>query len=430
MASDKTNPLVTCHVSPVTFAMGKKQRERKEKKLAQRPHGIAPSQRAADDTFAGPISPQAQLVLNRMADPRDIPEERAIQWIMDSAALRDEEEFWDFHLDDAATLRALNRVMPRYEARLERAIRISKEEAQEEFDEARIEMVKLVFTHALRRDFLERFDRMLKRMLAGTETDKLAMALYVRALLDEKDLPWGIFGLVTQIFGESQERAMAPMDLIEDLSDELTQALGGEEGAQEWGRLLKDKASANKFWQAVESNPELVEKIQEHFDEMLDEFEGEIAEGVYDFEVIPLDEAAHLLATIVQENMESGIDPETADQDAMYERTTEFIAAALQDKLTPDRLDEIENVLRAKLDEWERTRHPRTHALRLEIEELHNEPVAENLFLEALYRGALLKLTHQLQQVAAQMEQSEHPIPSSPPDLADRVRSTFKRVNQ
>jgi len=409
--------------------MGKKQRERKEKKLAQKPRGIAPSPFVADDIFAGPISPQAQLVLDRMAGPDTVPEERAIQWILDSAELRDEEEFWDFHLDDAATLRALDRVMPRYQARLERAARISEDKAVEEFDEARIEMIGQVFTHELRREFRERFDRMLKRMLAGAETDKLAMALYVRELLDQKNLPWGIIGLVTRIFSESQERAMMPADLIEGLSDALAQALGVERDAVELAKLLEHSPAADELWQAIGENPELLEKIRGQLDKMLDDFEREISEGVYDFEVFTTAEAARAIAALVQDDMENDIDLKTADETWLLERASKFITAVLQELLTPQRLAEIQAILQTKYAEWERSRHPRANALRLEIEKLQDGPAAEHLFIEALYRSAMLKLTHQLRQVATQMEQSEHPIAPPPPDLADRIRDTFKRVN-
>ncbi len=409
--------------------MGKKQRERKEKKLAQKPRGIAPSPFVGDDIFAGPISPPAQLVLNRMSDIREVPEERAIQWILDSAELREEEEFWDFHLDDAVTLQALNRVMPRFEARLERAARISEDKVAEEFDEARIEMIGQVFTHELRREFRERFDRMLKRMLAGTKTDKLAMALYVRAMLAQKDLPWGIIGLVTRIFSESQERAMASMDRSDELRAAVSQAMGIEGDAEELAKLLENRASVEKLAHLVVSNPELDERIQDYIDETLDEFEHDVASGVYDLEVFTPEQAAHTLVAIVKDNVKNDIDPETADSDMMQEHTSKFIVAALQALLTPERLDEIQVVLEAKLNEWERFGHPRTQALRIEIEELRNDPMAENPFLAALYRGAMLKLTHQLQQMATQMEQREHPIAPPPPDLADHIRNTFKRAN-
>lgn len=409
--------------------MSKKQRERKAKKLAQKPQGAAPLPYIGEDIFTGPISPQAQRVLNRMADTEEVPEERAIQWILKSVALRDEDEFWDFHLDDAQTARALDRVMPRYTARLERAARISKERAREEFDEARIEMIDLVFTRALRRDFLQRFDQMLKRLLAGTETDTLAMALYLRELLRDKRLPWGIVGLVTRIFDESQERAMTSLHQGEELADAFRQARGFQGSAAELLERLKDNPSAQELTQGLKAKPELDAKIHEHVDAMLSGFEQELAKGVYDFEVFTPEEAAQTIRALARDNNENNIDPETADPEFMLERTDEFITQALQEILTPKRLAEIEQTLQDKLEDWQRSQHPRTVALKTEIESLREDPPAENPFLDALYRNAMLKLTHQLHQLGTKLEQAENTAEPPAPSLRDRVRGTFKRIH-
>src|SRR5581483_9634267 len=120
--------------------MGRKQRERKQRKLEQRPRGAAPlPERGA--WLNTPMSPLAQSIVQRLAVKPDLTDERAMHVLLDSAELRAEPELASLSFDYDRVARALEYVMPRHMDRIERAAKISADEAQQRYDDARIEMI-------------------------------------------------------------------------------------------------------------------------------------------------------------------------------------------------------------------------------------------------------------------------------------------------
>ena len=167
--------------------MGKKQRERKERKEQQKRPGAAPPSWAS-----GEVSPEARKIMDALGRGELFRNEMQLfEIVTNSMMLLDEPEFEDYEFDVDEVTRVVTPILKAREPELERARAVSQEEYSAVYDELRMEAVDALLTRERRREFLRRYDAMLRRVLAGSETDKIQVALVTRSVFDQKGFPWG-----------------------------------------------------------------------------------------------------------------------------------------------------------------------------------------------------------------------------------------------
>lgn len=387
--------------------MGKKQRERKERRLAQRRPGIP--QPSAEPLFTGPVSPQARRVLDRLARAPQFDENRAIQVLMASADLRDEPEFEDLYFEVAAVSRALARVMPRYQSKLERAAAQGQDAQQQVYDDARIEMIEQVATREFRREFLRRYDRMLNRLAAGIEMPRFEQAVLLRPLLQNKTFPWGIVGLVTRIFSETQQTLLEPVVDSEETIEQLQQVLGDLGSADELLTRLQNPAASDALMARIESSEQARAVLQEHAERILQNFEEAIFKGAIELDLFTPDEIAQSMLELVQARKQLDASLGNPNADAVRQNTDRILAHKLDTLVTPERLAQMTSQLAAVRDEWYHSGNPHAPSLDMEISDLADMTPSENPFLQSLLRASLQKLiqVHETTKSAAAQSPSD-----------------------
>ena len=151
-------------------------------------------------------------------EPGYFAKDNVIRLLQDSVTLRQEPEFADFYLDPRRTLEAVARHFPRLSRRLERVRRRHEDRARLIYDDFRIAVLGDLGTPQFRQELQRRLTRCLDRLQRGHDAKKIEVALFLGGMLNyekrtttgsKKTLPLGVYALVTAIYEDSFDRAMA-----------------------------------------------------------------------------------------------------------------------------------------------------------------------------------------------------------------------------
>lgn len=173
----------------------------------------------------------AQEVAERIiAGGPDYLDENLPRLMVASAELREEREFADLTLDPQRTLEAAAHHFVRFRRRLVRAAKRSEKRAAGVFDDYRIAALEDLDSPELREDLHRRLDRFIARAQHRGDPEKLEAAILLSMLLQEdqqltrKPLPLGLCGLMTVVYEETLDRAMAEVPDAEEIAcEELTE---------------------------------------------------------------------------------------------------------------------------------------------------------------------------------------------------------------
>lgn len=159
----------------------------------------------------------------------DYLDENLPRLIASSGDLRNEREFADLTLDPQRTLEVAALHFARFRRRLLRTAKRNLERLDEVYDEYRIAAIEELETPELRADLRRRLDRFIARNQHRGDPDKLEAAMFYAMCLApeqevlQKPLPLGLFGLMTVIYEETINRAMAEIPDAEEIAgEELT----------------------------------------------------------------------------------------------------------------------------------------------------------------------------------------------------------------
>jgi len=364
--------------------MSKKQRERKQQKLAQKPRGAAPP-----NWFNPDMSQQAQSVMQEVAgtDAKQ-SEEQVMQALMDSASLRGEPELKDFEFDAAQVERVVNGLLPKYTPLLEQARAVSDEELQNVYDDLRIEAVDALMTREKRQEFLRGYDAMLRRLLGGTESDKIKLALVVRSMLDQKEVPWGIVALVTDYFEDAKSQVLEEYQITESMFTKMLQEAGVETNDQELLALLQDPDRMGQIAESLHLTPEQQDRMQELSGNLLKEFEAELFTGNVELALFTEDEmidTADQVNTFTTDHHWAGREPQPEEAQGLVQ----LLRARIKEMMTPERLAVMQQDLSTAADDWLAEGYTEAALLRMERDALNDVSPEENSFLYAALIGQL-----------------------------------------
>jgi hypothetical protein len=191
----------------------------------------------------------------------DYLDENIIRLMQASGELRDEREFADFTLDPQQTLEAAAHHFARFRRRLSRAARRDKDKAAMVYDDYRIAALEDLDTPQLREEVRRRLNRFVARAQHRGDPDKLEAAILLSILLDaeqkatKKPVPLGICGLMTVVYEDTFDRAMA------EVPD--AQEIAGEELTELWRsrRMEKDMAALTAVTKKAKSLDDLERRI-------------------------------------------------------------------------------------------------------------------------------------------------------------------------
>jgi len=416
------NTLLSLIPHPSSFLpMGKKQRLRKEQKLAQKPRGNAPP-----DWLSEGVSPEAQKVMEKLARMNPFSnEQQFMRAMMESAELRDEPELRDFHFEPDEVGRAINRLLPKYEPLLERAKKRGAEEVQTTYDDMRIEVLEQVLTRERRQDFLKRYDALLRRLMKGQDTKKLEQTLIVRTLLDQKELPWGANALVSAIFEEAKAAAFERYEKATDILMQLVKKENPEADEQQLLELLQDPQKIQELTNSLTIPPSMLEQMQEMTGDVIDEFESALYAGEMELELFTETELAQVVEKINRLAIAERWNPSTEISSESAQRLAGIIEQNLREIMTDERLSAMERDLEAIEQEWVAAGITEAALLRIERGDLREIEPAENRFLYSVLLGQIRRADETADDDRAEdVSRSDLPNPSS---LRERIGNIFKR---
>ncbi len=211
--------------------------------------------------------------------------------MQDGAMLRQEPEFADLYFDSRQTLEATVRHFPRFKRRLDRVDRRERERVQLVYDDYRIAVLDDLDTPEFRQDLQRRLARCTARLNRRHDVEKTELALFLSMFLDtetrkkigrKKLVPLGAYALVTTIYEESFDHAMAE---IPDARDMIGETLYDMWCAR---RHIEDMALIHAVVEQIDAFDELAVRVatdpalarawqrQEWY--LIDEFQAHIAQ--------------------------------------------------------------------------------------------------------------------------------------------------------
>lgn len=364
--------------------MSKKQRERKQRKEQQKRPGAVPPNWAT-----GEISPQAREIMEELGRGELFRNERQLfEIVTNSAILRHEPEFDDFAFDAEQVTRIATPMLAAREQELERARSVSEQEFYAVYDEVRTQAIDALLTRERRREFLQRYDAMLRRLLAGTETDKLTTAVVTRSIFDQKDFPWALAGIVIELFEEARESIR---NRVENVRETIINALKKQHPDMtdaEIEALLDDPERLEQMVAEIGVPPEQLAELEDMTDRIMADFEGALYSGSIPLDLFhddELEEAALRLNAISDAVQLQGGKPQPPD----LETFARVLQALVGEIMTPERQATLKEDLDTIIREWEQSSNTQSMLLEMERDAMTGIEPAENRFIFAALVGQL-----------------------------------------
>lgn len=211
--------------------------------------------------------------------------------MIDSATLGQEPEFADLYFDSRQTLQAAARHFPRLIRRLKRVARRAGEGAILVYDDYRIAVLNDLDTPQFRQELQRRLARCTNRLKGGNDADKIEIALFLALFLmpearkvvrGKKPLPLGVCGLVTTIYEDSFDHAMAEIpearDIIGDTLYDLWCARHNKEDMAVIRAAVEQIDAFEELAVRMETDPTLTQAWRRQEPYLIEEFQAYVAQ--------------------------------------------------------------------------------------------------------------------------------------------------------
>ncbi len=338
-------------------------------------------------------SPAAQVIAQRMANGGvDYLKQNLIHIMIDSAKLAEEAEFRDLYLDDEKAPQVTERWLKKYDKRLEAAQKKGPDEYHEVADEMRIEIVAELATPVFRKEVDQRLQTLMDRLMTGRDTKKLEMVMMLTPALRMKSIPWGVCGLILEIYNRTMQRAMQEYEEEQGVFDAVTEALKAEgEEKIDIFAILKHPDKLEQVGKKIfEAQPGLRERAEKKIWEMVDAFEDALGHGDVELSLFSEEELMLPFQRIQAEFGEPFTQVQPSEE--MRERIFEAIRQALSEIMTPERFRRFREDVEKKATDWLRTRQKWGAAIQFELGHLDGNPYEENKFILAAFIGQIYRL--------------------------------------
>jgi hypothetical protein len=309
-----------------------------------------------------------------------------IRVMRDSGSLAEEPEFADLYLDEKKVVQATERWLKKYDKRLAAAEKMGPDEHHKVFDEMRIKVIAELATPAFRKDVNGRLHALLDRLVETDDLDKLETVLYLIPLLDMKDIPWGLCGLILQLYHRTLQKAMQEYEEEEEVYGALLEEIesaGGEE--VDVLKLLESPEKLEQLEQKIFAKPGLRERAEKQIWNMVVAFEKELLEGKVALDLFTQEELVLPFGRI-QAEFGEGVD-QLEPSDETRGRFIDILRQTIAEIMTPERQERFRSDVQAEARTWLRERRKWGAALRAELSWLEDTKYEENKFVLAAFMG-------------------------------------------
>jgi hypothetical protein len=362
--------------------MGKKSREKKQRRM----QGREVPGRASSFALVPGTSPAQQALNERiLRGGAHYLQDNFIRIMQGSHRLRNEPEFRDLFFDLERTDAIRSRVMEKHEKQLPQVLKKSKDEQQVFYDEVRIEIIDELAAPGFRDEVLRRLGNLTQRLASGKEVDKFEMALILQSVLEQKEIPWGLCGLITAIYEASA--AQAEKQMGSDLKEfEAVLQAAEREGSLE--RLLTQPDGSPEVLQVVQrlqKKPGLMQHLEHETHQAIQEFEQAIADGKVRLDLFTVEELQRPFKALAEDVSRNRSDLAKVDPQELANQFAEYVRRTLAEVMTRERTQRMKADLQRLSAEWLRARNWMGAAIPAEIYWLDSVAPAENPFLYAAY---------------------------------------------
>lgn len=303
--------------------------------------------------------------------------------------LRKEPEFRDLAFDVDETVEVSLRVREKYENRVLQLRHGSKSEQAQLRDEIRAEIIEELTTPDFRRDVLRRLDRAIDRLMKTSSADKLELALVLKTLLESKQVPWGLCGMMTDLYCATIDRAEQLARAEEEVFAEFRQAFKDGKDMDGLQAIREDPERLAALARKLEAQPGLNDHLQRETEKRLHAFEQAVSRREVELDLFTDKELLRPYIYLKEYVDEHKIDLAKVDQDKMAEQFTESIKRAIREIMTPERVEEMKHCLEQTSQTWLRAGNPHGALLQIELSYLETEDPSTNPFLQSGFLGQL-----------------------------------------
>ncbi len=338
-------------------------------------------------------SPAAQAIAQRMANGGlDYLKQNLIRIMIDSAKLAEEIEFKDLYLDSEKAAQVTERWLKKYDKRLDAAKKKNPDEYHKVADEMRVEIVAELATPAFRKAVDQRLQTLMDRLMIGRDTKNLETVTMLTSALRMKSIPWGLCGLILEIYNRTMQQAMQEYDEDQGVFDAVAEALK-EEGEEKIDILtiLKHPDKLEQVGKKIfEAQPALRQRAEKQIWEMVDAFEDALSRGDVEMSLFSEEELMLPFQRVQAEFGEPFIQVQPSEE--MRERIFDAVRQALNEIMTPERFRRFREEVDQTATNWLRTRQKWGAALQFELGYLDGSQYEENKFILAAFIGQVYRL--------------------------------------
>jgi hypothetical protein len=345
------------------------------------------------DYFGGQISPAPQAFFKRMASEGvDSFEDIFILILNESAQLAGEPEFKDLFMVDEITVEVTERWMRKYEKRLAAAEKKDPDKHHEVLDDMRIQVIDELATPAFRKDVEKRLQSLLDRLMKAQDLDKFELVTLLQPLLSNKRMPWGICGLIIEIYNRTIQRAMRRVEDEFSIFGSIVEALKAEgQDEIDFDNILEHPEKLELIGHKLfEAHPELRQRAEEQVLDMVDTFEDEVAQGNVDLDLFSEEELVLPFQRLQAEFSEPFKDVQPTDE--MRKRTFDAICLTITEIMIPERFRRFRDDVEKTAKTWHRAHQKWAAALQYELGYLEGDQYEENKFILAAFIGQVERI--------------------------------------
>ena len=337
--------------------------------------------------------PAAQVIAQRMVNGgEEYLKQNLIRIMTDSARLAKEPEFRDLYMDGGKAAQITRRWLKKYDKRLAAAKKKSADEYHETADEMRIEIVEELAAPSFRKEVNRRLQALMDRLMKGKDTRKLEMVMMLIPALEMKRIPWGLCGLILEIYNRTMQRFIRENDEDQGVFDAVAEALKaeGEENIDVFTILKHPDKLEQVGKKILEEQPGLRQRAEKQALEMEKAFEDAVGQGEVELSLFSEEE---LMVPFQRIQAEFG-EPFTQAQpsEEMRERIFEAIRQAIIEIMTPERFCRFREDINKTATNWLQARQKWGAMLKFELDYLHGDQYEENKFILAAFIGQIYRL--------------------------------------
>jgi hypothetical protein len=339
------------------------------------------------------LSPAAQVVARRMANgSEEYLKQNLIRIMTDSARLAKEPEFRDLYMNGVKAAQITGRWLKKYDKRLAAAQEKSADEYQETADGMRIEIIEELATPSFRKEVDQRLQALMDRLMKGKDTKKLEMVMMLIPALKMKRIPWGLCGLVLEIYNRTMQRFMQENEEDQGVFDAVADALKeeGEENIDVF-TILKHPDKLEQVGKKIfEAQPVLRQRAEKQVWDMIEAFENALGHGDVELSLFTEEELMLPFQRIQAEFGEPFTQVQPSEE--MRGRIFEAIRQAITEIMTPERFPRFREDVDKTATDWLRTGQKWGAVLKFELDYLDGNQYEENKFILAAFIGQISRL--------------------------------------